>query len=43
MGLPVPAGGYQYRNVEIDVWRRNVEEQKKADAERAQKLHDGAH
>src|SRR5690606_25298621 len=41
LGLPPPAEGYQYRNVQIDVWKRNLEEQKKADAERAQKLSEG--
>lgn len=42
LGLPVPAEGYQFRNVQLEVWRNNLEEQKKADAARAQKLQDGA-
>lgn len=41
LGLTPPAGGHNYHNVEMEVWRRNVEEQKKADADRAQKLHEG--
>lgn len=42
LGLTLPVGGYDYRNVEMDVWRRGIEEQKQADADRAKKLQEGA-
>lgn len=42
LGLTLPVGGYAYRNVEMDVWRRGIEEQKQADADRAKKLQEGA-